>query len=241
MDKKVFIITSEEENAKVYKMRVHPYVVYGVVLAFCILLGVMIGYAIFESEIWNASFQQTVRWQEDMKAVQAEKDQKIEELTGQISELTVRIADLEDQNQVLTDNLSEKIESEAVLAAKVEAAYLPTDFPLTGAATMKEVDGEEPMCVFTSSLDGEMVIATAHGTVIAVNADAEYEQNVWIDHENGYVTIYRSKGDIKVQKGQKVTKGTTLFIQGKDQSEMGYQMIKDGVYINPTEMMSVNG
>ena len=178
---------------------------------------------------------------QDMKAVQAEKEQRIEELTGQISELTVQIADLTDQNQVLKDELTAKMESEAALAAKVEAAYLPTDFPLTGAATMKEVDGQEPMCIFTSSIDGEMVIATAHGTVIAVNADAEYEQNVWIDHENGYVTIYRSKGDIKVQKGQKVTKGTTLFLQGKDQGEMGYQMIKDGAYINPAEMMSVNG
>ncbi len=234
MDRKVFIVTSEAENAKVSKYRVHPYLAYGVLLAICIFLGAVLGYALFETELWNAGFRQANQLQE-------EKDAKINELTIQLSELSVKAADLEDKNKLLTENLTKVMESEAELAAKVEAAYLPTDFPLTGAATMTEQTGEEPMCVFTSAVPGEMIIATAHGTVIAVNSDADFEQNVWVDHENGYVTVYRSKGDIKVQKGQKVTKGTTLFIQEKDDSVMGYQMIKDGVYINPTELLSVNG
>ena len=33
-----------------------------------------------------------------------------------------------------------------------------------------------------------MVVATAAGTVTAVNDDGDYGHNIWVDHGNGYVT-----------------------------------------------------
>ena len=84
-------------------------------------------------------------------------------------------------------------------------------------------------------------MATADGTVLAVNVDAEYEQNVWIDHGNGYVTVYRNSGEVKVKQGETVTQGTTLFIIEDADSKLGYQMLKDGVYINPVDVLAING
>ena len=88
------------------------------------------------------------------------------------------------------------------------------------------------MCIFTAA-EGSMVVATAGGTVIAVNDEGEYGHNIWIDHGNGYITIYRNQGDVKVKQGETVTQRTTLFLIGADNTKLGYQMMKDGAYINP--------
>lgn len=83
-----------------------------------------------------------------------------------------------------------------------------------------------------------MVVATAGGTVIAVNDEGEYGHNIWIDHGNGYITIYRNQGDVKVKQGETVTQRTTLFLIGADNTKLGYQMMKDGAYINPMVCLS---
>ena len=96
------------------------------------------------------------------------------------------------------------------------------------------------MCVFTAAT-GAMVVATANGTVSAVNDDAEFGHNVWVDHGNGYVTIYRNQREVKVNQGETVRQGSTLFIINEDNSTLGYQMLKDGVYINPMEVLAISG
>lgn len=96
------------------------------------------------------------------------------------------------------------------------------------------------MCIFTAA-DGAMVVATAAGTVTAVNDDGDYGHNIWVDHGNGYVTIYRNPGEVKVKQGERVNQGTTLFLVTGEDSKLGYQMMKDGVYIDPMEMLAING
>lgn len=86
-----------------------------------------------------------------------------------------------------------------------------------------------------------MVVATAGGTVINVNDDSEYGHNVWIDHGNGYVTIYRNKGTVTVKQGDKVVQGTTLFLIDEDSTQLGYQMMRDNVYISPMELLAISG
>ena len=84
-------------------------------------------------------------------------------------------------------------------------------------------------------------IYDANGTVLAVNDDGMFGHNVWIDHGNGYVTIYRNSGDVKVKQGESVTKGTTLFIIKDAQSKLGYQIMQDGEYRNPMEILAISG
>ncbi len=52
-----------------------------------------------------------------------------------------------------------------------------------------------------------------------------------------------TKGDITytVKAGDEVAKGTTLFLVGENNKKLVYQITKDGTYINPMEMLSING
>ena len=96
------------------------------------------------------------------------------------------------------------------------------------------------MGIFEASA-GTLVVAAAKGMVSAVNADAEYGFNVWIDHGNGYVTVYRNAGEPVVEAGNSVVQGSTIFIIGEENTKLGYQMLHDGSYIKPTDMLAISG
>jgi len=250
----VVIVTSDAVDAQVKQYRIKPWVLHLVIFLLCIIIGAMIGYIIYEQDIWAASLTQVSKWQDELEVaeqqelvleqqiadLQAQLEAAEQERLGQVKELNDIIGTKEEQIKILSESLAQKTESEDTLREQLEGHFLPTDFPLTGSATMEEVSGDAPMCIFTTAGDA-MVIATAEGTVIAVNTDAEFEQNVWIDHGNGYVTIYRNAGEIKVKQGETVTQGTTLFLIENSEEKLGYQMMKDGVYMNPIDMLSING
>lgn len=250
----VVIVTSDAVDASVKQYRIKPWILQIIIFILCVIIGSLIGYFIYEKDIWDAKFQQTVGWREEAdeladenKVLQAEVSQLTEllattkadnELT--VSELKASIERLEKDVSYLEGVVEQKEEIEKELKGQLAQDYMPTHFPLTGSATMEEVVGEEPICVFTTAA-GAMVVATADGTVLAVNTDAEYEQNVWVDHGNGYVTVYRNSGEVKVKQGETVTQGTTLFLIEDADSKLGYQMLKDGKYINPVDVMAING
>lgn len=64
---------------------------------------------------------------------------------------------------------------------------------------------------------------------------------MWVDHGNGYVTIYRNQGEVKVEQGKTVTQGTTLMLITDSDSKLGYQIMKDGEYVDPMEMLNISG
>ena len=142
--------------------------------------------------------------------------------------------------QILSNTVNQKTQNENQLAEQLEKQTTPTEFPLTGMATMEMAAEGDPMCIFTAA-DGAMVVATAGGTVTAVNDDSEYGHNIWVDHGNGYVTVYRNSGEVKVKQGEKVTQGTTLFLISDENGKLGYQMLRDGTYIDPMEMLAISG
>nr|WP_318686721.1 peptidoglycan DD-metalloendopeptidase family protein [uncultured Acetatifactor sp.] len=229
----VVIVASDAVDAKVRQFRIKPWLFQTMVIVLCILLGVFIGYFIYEERIWTGTWR-TV-------------DQQNTELTDQISRLEEEKkalqAQLESQNekiQILSDTVNQKTQSESELTAELERQSLPSEFPLTGSASMDEVTEGDPMCIFTASA-GTMVVAAASGTVTAVNDDGEYGHNVWVDHGNGYVTIYRNQGDVMVNQGDTVVQGSTLFLIGEENTTLGYQMMKDGAYINPMDMLAISG
>lgn len=250
----VVIVTSDAVDAQVKQYRIKPWVLHGIILVLCIIIGAMIGYIIYEQDIWAENLSQVAMWQGELEIKKQENatlEQRIIELTDEmndaiaakddeIKQLNDSINTMKEQISILSETVAQKTQSEATLAAQLESHFLPTDFPLTGSATMEEVAEGDPMLLFAAT-KGAMVVATAEGTVISVNADAEYGQNVWIDHGNGYVTIYRNAGEIKVKQGEKVTQGTTLFLIEDGDDKLGYQMMKDGVYINPIDMLAING
>ena len=69
----------------------------------------------------------------------------------------------------------------------------------------------------------------------------KYGNCITIDHGNGYVSIYRNAGESLVHEGDTVTKGATLMVVGSDNTKLGYQIKKDGEFINPEDLVEING
>lgn len=227
----VVIVTSDAVDAGVKQFRLRGWVGETLLLLACVAAGTAIGFCLFErgdstqEELMEKNFQQ---------------EQQIQTLEQDNSSYQAQIEELQDTVAILSETITQKAESESSLTELLEQEYTPTEFPLTSSATFEEATEGDPMCVFTAAT-GAMVVATANGTVSAVNDDAEFGHNVWVDHGNGYVTIYRNQGEVKVKQGETVRQGSTLFIINEDNSTLGYQMLKDGVYINPMEVLAISG
>ena len=232
----VVIVTSDAVEANVKQFRIRPWVLQVIILLLCVVIGVLIGALVYEGQIWEAISRSNAEKQEAILKLEEEKSA----LNDEKRELEAQIEELNDEIQILSNTVNEKVQNENQLTAQLEQQSLPTDFPLNGSAAMEEITEGDPICVFTASV-GVTVVATASGTVTAVNDDGEYGHNVWIDHGNGYITIYRNQGEATVKQGDSVVQGTTLFMIGEDNTTLGYQMLKDGVYISPMDMLAISG
>lgn len=236
----VIIVTSDAVDANVKQYRISPWIVQFMMIVVCIVIGAGIGYIYYESRIWEAASQKftekAAAQEEIVSALEAQK----KDLETQVASLNMQIEELKSKNSILSETVNQKVQTENELTAQLEKQKLPTEFPLTGSASFTEVVEGDPICIFKASV-GTMVVATASGTVTAITDDAEYGHSLWVDHGNGYVTIYRNQSDANVKEGDSVVQGTTLFLIGEDNTSLGYQMMKDGAYINPMDMLVING
>lgn len=232
----VVIVTSDAANVRMRQFRIRPWILQTFIIIVCVLVGAVIGYFIYAEDIWAAGRRQAELRDDALNALEQEKA----ELEEQIAALNAEIESLNGNVKILSETVAQKVLSESELSERLEQQSLPTKFPLKGSATMEEVTDGDPICIF-SSAKGSMVVATANGTVVVVNEDPDYGNNVWIDHGNGYTTIYRNRGEVKVKQGETITQGATLMLITDDNSKLGYQMMKDGVYVDPMEMLDISG
>lgn len=175
---------------------------------------------------------------------------KLEEMSQANAELQQENEQLLDKVSILSKTVNEKLDAEKVQEEK----NMPTGFPLSGTADMEEneevlemEDGDvvRPMILFDAS-DGISVVAAGAGVVSYVEMDNKYGYQVFIDHGNGYTTIYRSGTEPKVKQGDEVARGALLYEMKEDEDNeladiMAYQVMKDGEYIEPTEVLVING
>lgn len=231
------LLTTDETDTELKRYQVRPWVLWFVVIVLCLLLGSVLGYISYEEKLWGAVDARSDEQVATIAALQADNAR----LEQEKLELETEIVGLNETVQILSETVSQKTQSESELKAQIEQQSMPTGFPLNGSATMKEdtID-DAPICVFDASL-GSAVVATASGTVTSVKDDAKYVHSIWVDHGNGYTTIYRNAGQPRVQVGDAVVCGAALYIIEEKKEDVGYQMMKDGQYINPMEMLSING
>ena len=142
----------------------------------------------------------------------------------------------------------QKQEEDIQTAAEEED--MPKGFPVSGAAQIKEADGEDAAglqpkeewkeVIFTAA-PGTNVIATGAGTVAGVVSEGDEPAGISIDHGNGYVSNYRNMGAPQVTVGSTVEKGTVLFGIEENNVEIGYSVTKDNVFLEPMEIIEIKG
>lgn len=198
----------------------------------------------------------------NLKAIEQNHLSQIEELSEANASLESSLSELETSSEQLKLALNQKVETEKSAAEEDEQLHIPTGFPLTGTASMKNaIDSEDtssveedltaaessdsstsgnPIVIFSAS-SGSSIVATASGTVTSITADSKYGNIVTIDHGNGYISIYRNAGDVLVTEGKEVTKGDILIVVGDDNTTLGYQIQLDGEYIDPETMIEISG
>lgn len=226
---RIVLLASDAVNAGVEQIHYHPWRPWIVILVLCAFLGAGLGYFYFVESLRAEMEAETDAQQAQIALLEQEK-----------ADLESKIVSLNETIAILSNTVNQKTQNENQLSEQLEKQTMPTEFPLTGGATIEMAAEGDPMCIFTAT-EGAMVVAAARGTVTAVNDDAEYGHNIWVDHGNGYVTVYRNSGEVKVKQGETVTQGTTLFLISDENSKLGYQMLKDGAYIDPMEMLAING
>lgn len=225
----ILIYTTDAVDADTKQVRIHPWVLAGVTLIVCCVLGAVIGYAVYEGELWGRIREHDASQNAALIAAQDEKDalqEKIDEQDAKIEMLSITI---QDQTQQIAE-----------LQAQIAEQSVPTDYPLTGSASMTVITNGDPMVEFTAT-EGSTVVAAGKGVVTAVEEDEVYGSRVVIDHGNGYVSIYRNKGESQVKAGDEVASGTTLFMVTEDNRQLGYQIKENDVYIDPTTIIAIKG
>lgn len=109
----------------------------------------------------------------------------------------------------------------------------------TEEAASEEPTGD-PILIITAE-KGATVIASGSGTVTSVTADIKYGNVITIDHGNGYISMYRNKGNSLVHEGDSVTRGATLIVIDDDNTTLGYQIKSGDSFINPEDLVEING
>ncbi|MCR5499988.1 MAG: peptidoglycan DD-metalloendopeptidase family protein [Acetatifactor sp.] len=237
----VIIVTSDAKDAGVRQFKIKTWIL-GLIIVFVFaLFGALLGFLFYEERIWQAAIEKSNQQLRTMESMQRENDKVKAEMESGELELRGQIQALSDEVQVLSTTLNQKVESEKALQEELDKLYVPNNLPLNGSAFSIESEGTDKPVAKIVSYAGNLVIATAKGTVISVNDDVVYGHNVWIDHGNGYVTIYRNASNPMVKQGDTVYQGTTIFVLDAASTQVGYQMMKDGEYVNPLDVIDIKG
>ena len=112
---------------------------------------------------------------------------------------------------------------------------------LQGEAAPAPASEAYPQLVVFGAQNDAKVMAAGSGKVVETAPDPEFGYMVRIDHGNNYITIYRYNDLPKIKEGDDVTKGQLLFEVGFASDRVGYQIMYDKEYIDPMDVMEING
>lgn len=175
-----------------------------------------------------------------LEAETAQQKEEIEKLTAENADLVSLREELTDKVIILSDTINQKVEEEEAMEEARAQAHMPVGFPMSSSASLEEVAGEEPMVKLNGTV-GNSIIASADGTVLSVTTDSSYLHCIKIDHGNGYNSIYRNDGDVMIKEGDEVVRGAILYVIGEDNKELGYQITYDERYIDPMDLINIDG
>jgi len=164
---------------------------------------------------------------EELGLVQAEQPELSEgEATARLQELVATRAEREDAEtaaaQVQAD--ADRVAEEAVAAAAAEAARPKAVLPVQGARLTSGFGyrwGTLHAGVDFAAPLGTPEYAAMDGIVLRAGAASGFGLAVYIQHENGDVTVYGHMQEILVEEGQAVKAGDTIALLGNKGQSTG--------------------
>ena len=69
----VVIVTSDAANAGVRQFRIRPWILQTIILILCVIIGALIGYFVYEKDIWEAELNHAASRNEAIDALEQEK------------------------------------------------------------------------------------------------------------------------------------------------------------------------
>lgn len=122
---------------------------------------------------------------------------------------------------------------------KGEAAMFST--PMRGSITRQFEAPESSYDIAIMSIDGDdAVMAIENGTVVAIENQGEGLYSVMLQHNGGYVSVYKQLGEILVRKGQAVQSGSvigslsgTATTAEKHNNELCFELWRNGTAVDP--------
>lgn len=236
----VFLCISDAPNEKVKKYHFSRARINFIKFLMTVLFMIILGYLFF------SAYHNTI-----VMGRATYLDNKVKELENEQKRLMDENTYLAEKVSILSDTVNQKVVAEK----KLEEKNIPTGFPLSGNADMemkeevfKISENEEEIrpYIFFESTDPIFVVAAGAGEVSYVDMDNNFGYQVRIDHGNGYETVYRNGTEPKVKVGDEVARNALLFEMKVDDDNdlaniMAYQIIRDGKYIVPTELLEING
>ncbi len=233
-------ITSSKHESRVHSVSISNRTFWGLIILFCVIAGALLGVLFFESkqviDISNNALEQ--------KNEALAKQQEYDALLAQYEELALQKAEVEEQVQVLSDTINQRVLEDEAAAALEAEARIPAGFPVTGSVTAAEPPEEDntlEMAVYYEAAIDAVVVATGKGQVISVRQNAYDKYEIQIDHGNGYVSVYTNAGYPLLETGVELNKGTPLFWVGEDNTLVKYQVSKDGALIDAYDVMNIDG
>lgn len=179
----------------------------------------------------------------------ADERESIEELESENNDLNATIDALKRQIQTDRDAFS-KIENtismkeEEQNQAKEEAA-VPTLVPIKGSNALvvsdpyAEDENMRSYGLVFSTFGGALVVATGDGYVVDVQQpeiEEGYNSYVFVDHQNGYRTYYRFRGDVSVKAGDTVSREDVIGVLTQD-GYISYEVSLNERFIDPKEII----
>lgn len=241
-------------KSKVYRCRFN-FIRVGIICFTIILLLVL----------WHTYF-----WYSNLKGMEAKVSTfktAISEQEQTIIRLGNELEDSESENEILTDLLS-KAEIDILNREEADAQkHMPVLFPVKGSVLVSDLEdvsvpymaglgeitedkrqqtekdiAEEYNNVFVLKANQTSdMIASGAGTVTRVGEDDLFGAFVVVDHGNGYETVYRNNGDMKVDVGDELVRGQLIFVNTEDDNFFGFQVVHNGNYVDPLTVISING
>lgn len=231
------------KKTKIYRCRVNLVTFFAVCASLVLAISVV---------VWLLLYKEYA----NMKASTDKFNGILKEQAADIVRLGNEKSNLEDEVQILQNTIAMDVRDDEEKAGIEAERYIPSLFPIAGSVTnsshekvVKSNSAEEETdnttdysgIVAFKAYDVADMVACGAGFVSEIGEDMLYGSYVCVDHGNGYCSIYRCDGDVKVSVGSEVVRGSVIFVGEESGEYFGFQLIKDGEYINPFDVLAING